>query len=226
MSDARIPNNPLVEFVNILMKYMEKFGLEAIDIAFLAFTNRTNIENLITLKGSLELERMEAIAQAFNMHYYHFANPKQKMPEIEALPERTQRRIVFRKEKGTYIPESKNSTTINDKIAVALSFLNVNDKFLTERIAMQINTIDSDTIFTTTLVGDRLAKSFSKFVEKTNEKNEENKKVGAKPFYYKMTTSIPDKGLNNSIEVLGNYWFEAYKEFEEKLGSKGEEQQN
>ncbi|WP_164112363.1 MULTISPECIES: hypothetical protein [Sphingobacterium] len=224
MSDNKKPNSSLAEFVHILLKYMEKFGLEAIDIAFLAFTNRINIENLITLKGSLELERMQAIAQAFNMQHYQFSNPKQKMPEFETLPERTKRRITFRKEKGTYTPESKNSTTVNDKIAVALSFLKVDEKFLTEKIANQINMVDSDTVFTTTLVGDRLAKSFSKFVEKTEEKNEENKKVGAKPFFYKVTRGIPGKELNNSIEILGNYWFETYKEFVENLkNSNGKE---
>lgn len=224
MSDNKKPNSCLAEFVHILLTYMEKFGLEAIDIAFLAFTNRINIENLITLKGSLELERMQAIAQTFNMLHYEFSNPKQKMPDFDALPERTQRRIAFRKEKGTYIPESKNSTTINDKIAVALSFLKVNEKFLTEKIAMQINTVDSDTIFTTSLVGDRLAKSFSKYVEKTTEKNEEKdgkkKKAGAKPFFYKMKGSIPIAELEESIKVLGNYWFESFKEFEEKSNKK------
>ncbi|WP_088161335.1 hypothetical protein [Sphingobacterium sp. G1-14] len=220
MNGNKKPNSCLAEFVLILLRYMEKFGLEAIDIAFLAFTNRINIENLITLKGSLELERMQAIAQAFNMQHYQFSNPKQKMPEFDELPERTQRRIAFRKEKGTYTPESKNSTTINDKIAVALSFLKVNEKFLTEKIAMQINAVDSDTIFTTTLVGDRLAKSFSKYVEKTTEKIEEKdgkkKKAGAKPFFYKMKASIPTTELKESIKVLGNYWFESFKEFEER----------
>src|SRR5690606_4555387 len=142
-----------------------------------AFTNRINIENLLKLEGGLELPRMEAIAQSFGLHHYQFSNPDQVIPKYESLPERTQRRITFRKEKGTYIPETKNSTTVNHKITVALSFFDVNDKFLTEEIAAQINNADSDTIFTTTLVGDRLAKSFSKYAEKTSEKNEGNKKV-------------------------------------------------
>lgn len=216
MNNEQPSYNAIKEFVGILIKYMEKFGLESIDIAFLAFTNRINIENLLNLQGSIELPRMEAIAQSFGLHHYQFSNPDQVIPEYESLPERTRRRIVFRKEKGTYIPETKNSTTVNDKITVALSFFDVNEKFLTEEIAAQINNADSDMIFTTSLVGDRLIKSFSNYVEKTTEKNEENRKVGAKPFYFRIKAKIPDTGLKKSIEAVGNYWVENFKEINEK----------
>src|SRR5690606_13315917 len=117
-------NNAVSDFVKILLKYMNKFGLEAIDIAFLASTNRTNIENLISLKGNIELTRMEAIAQSFNLHHYQFSNPLQDIPEFESLPKKTQERIEYRKNKGPYVPEPKNSLTINDKITIVLSFYN------------------------------------------------------------------------------------------------------
>ena len=201
-------NSAVSDFVDILLKYMNKFDLEAIDIAFLASTNRTNIENLISLKGNIELTRMEAIAQSFNLHHYQFSNPIQAIPEYESLPQKTQKRIEYRKKKGPYAPESKNSLTINDKITIALSFYNKGEYFLTEGIVEIINEIDADSTSNTTLIGDRLGKSFSKYVEKTHETYKEKTGKGAKPFFYKIIAEINKDDLNNAIEVVGDYWFE------------------
>lgn len=201
-------NNAVSDFVDILLKYMNKFGLEAIDIAFLASTNRTNIENLISLKGNIELSRMEAIAQSFNLHHYQFSNPIQAIPQYESLPQKTQKRIEYRKKKGPYVPEPKNSLTINDKITIALSFYNKGEYFLTEGIVEIINEVDADSTSNTTLIGDRLGKSFSKYVEKTDETYKEKTGKGAKPFFYKIIAEINKDDLNNAIDVVGDYWFE------------------
>ena len=214
-------NNAVSDFVDILLKYMNKFDLEAIDIAFLASTNRTNIENLISLKGNIELTRMEAIAQSFNLHHYQFSNPIQAIPQYESLPQKTQKRIEYRKKKGPYVPEPKNSLTINDKITIALSFYNKGEYFLTEGIVEIINEVDADSTSNTTLIGDRLGKSFSKYVEKTNETYKEKTGKGAKPFFYKIIAEINKDDLNNAIEVVGDYWFEnCTKLFKDEIGYK------
>lgn len=200
--------NALNEFVKILLKYMKKFGLETVDIAFLSSTNRTNIDNLVNLKGSLELPRMEAIAQSFNLHHYQFSNPTQAIPTYSSLPERTQKRIEYRKKKGPYVPEPKNSLTINDKITIVLSFYNKNDEFLTENIVEKINTVDADSTSDTTIIGDRLAKSFSKYVKKTDKPFNEKSGRGPKPFFYEILSAIDTDDLKNAINVLGDYWFD------------------
>jgi len=213
--------NALNEFVKILLKYMKEFGLETVDIAFLSSTNRTNIDNLINLKGSLELPSMEAIAQSFNLHHYQFSNPIQAIPQYESLPKKTQKRIEYRKKKGPYVPEPKNSLTINDKITIALSFYNKGEYFLTEGIVEIINEIDADSTSNTTLIGDRLGKSFSKYVEKTHETYKEKTGKGAKPFFYKIIAEINKDDLNNAIEVVGDYWFEnCTKLFDDEIGHK------
>lgn len=216
MNKQQEPYNALLEFVKILIKYMNKFGLEAIDIAFLAHSTRINIQNLLDLKGSLELERMESIAQAFELHHYQFSDPKQKIPEYKSLSERTRKRIEYRKQNGPYVPENRNTSTINEKITVALSFLEMGDEFLTEQLVEKINTVDADITTTTSIVGDRLAKSFSKQVENTNRPNLDKKGKGAKPVYFKLLSSISEKQLRDAIEVLGQYWFQNYKKITER----------
>lgn len=223
MSTQPSQYNALSEFVKVLIKYMEKFGLEAIDIAFLSFTNRTNIENLINLKGSLELPRMEAIAQSFGMHHYEFSNPNHEIPDYELLPERTRQRIGFRKKNGPYVPETRKSLTINEKITIALSFVSKGDEFLTEQIVEKINIVDADITSTTSSVGDRLSKSFLNYVENTNKPYTEKKGKGAKPFFYKLLSEIKKDELDAAIEIVGEYWFENYKKIidQENENNKG-----
>lgn len=207
----------VVEFVKILHKYMEKFGLEAIDIAFLSESTRINIQNLIDFKGSLEIERMELIANAFNLHHYQFSNPNQVIPEIETIPERTQQRIQHRKVKGPYIPETRKSLTINDKITIFLSFLNINDEFLTKEIVEIINNVDADDSCDASLVGDRLKKSFSSYVEKTTNEPTGKKNAGGKAFFFRIIAKMPELEVNNAKNELGEYWFENYRKLTEGL---------
>lgn len=206
----------ITHFVAILLKYMEKFGLEPIDIAFLSSSTRVNIENLIYSGGSLELERVEAISQIFNLRHYEFCNPDYEMPEYDSLPEKTKRRIELRKKDGPYVPQTRNILTINEKIAIALSFFKKNGEFLTENLVTNINIIDAETTANTSLVGDRLKKSFSDYIIKTTKTPQGKGIKGRKPNYFKVSTPIPKKVLEDAIAVVGEYWFDNYKNLVEK----------
>ena len=211
MNKPALSYDALKEFAKTLKKYMIKFGLETIDIAFLAYSTRNNIQSLLDHQGSLELQRMEAIAQAFNLHHYQFSNPDTAIPGLNALPTRTRKRIEFRSKNGTYNPLSRSPSTINEKIIVALSFLKPGDLFLTKDIATRINTIEANSNTTSSLIGDRLTKSFTKYIEKTNSKSEKTTGRGAKPFYYKLASKIPKEDVSNAVKIVGKDWFEHYK---------------
>jgi len=133
--------------------------------------------------------------------------------------------IEYRKKKGTYVPESKNSSTINDKITIVLSFYNKNDEFLTENIVEKINTVDADSTSDTTIIGDRIAKSFTTYVKKTDKPFNEKSGRGPKPFFYKILSAVDAGDLKNAINVVGDYWFEnCYKLFsqEKEIENNGE----
>ena len=211
MNENQQEYNAVIEFVKILQNYMNKFSLEAIDIAYLSSSTRTNIQNLININGSLEIERMELIAKAFNLHHYEFSNPRQVLPEIETLPEKTQNRIQHRIINGPYVPENKKSLTINDKISIALSFFKVDNEFLTKEIVDCINKTDADNSCDTSLVGDRLKKSFINYAQKTTKEPSGKKNAGGKAFYFKIIAEIPEEELKSAKDGLGEDWFNTYK---------------
>src|SRR5690606_26418833 len=122
----------------ILQKYMNRFGLESVDIAFLARSTKSNINSVLDSKTSIGLETMEAISNIFNLPYYEFGNPKHPMPTLKSLPEKTRQRIIFRKKEGPHIELTYNSLSINDKIILVLSKYQMNQLFLTEEIMHEI----------------------------------------------------------------------------------------
>lgn len=204
--------NATEEFSKILQNYMEFFGLEAIDIAFLASSTRKNVENVINLKGSLELNTVEAISQIFNLHYYQFANPRQKIPNKQSLPPNTLNRISYRESKGAYIQESYNATNLISKITIVLSFFETDYEFITEEIVDKINLIDADDNFNTSIIGDRLEKSFQKNIINTKKKMTTKSGRGRKPLYFKLISPIKQEELEKAVLEVEEYWLKKCKE--------------
>lgn len=196
--------NVLKVFQNILAKYMQAYGLEAIDIAFLTKSTRKNIQSVLDLKGSLELERLEAIAQIFGQHYYEFGNPEHPMPPKNALPTSTLNRIQFRNAAGPHTPTSYKSLDILEKLTIILSKYKVNDEFLAEDIVKSINMTYGEQI-DTTIAGGRLASAFKGYVEKTDKQDMDRIGRGPKPYYYKIVKQIPSDKVLQAQETVRNY---------------------
>lgn len=175
----------LKEFSKILNKYMKKFSLEAIDIAFLANSNKRTIFSVLDNLGSLQLETAEAISKSFGLRYYEFGNPKYPIPSFNSLPEKTKQRVIYRKKEGPAKEITYTSSEINISISKVLATLKVGDEFLAEEIA---NTIKEKYHLTYSVseIINRFNNSFKGSVEKTNRKDESRKGRGPKPVYYKL----------------------------------------
>jgi len=194
----------------ILQKYMNRFGLESVDIAFLARSTKSNINSVLDSKTSIGLETMEAISNIFNLPYYEFGNPNHPMPTLKSLPEKTRQRIIFRKKEGPHIELTYNSLSINDKIILVLSKYQMNQLFLTEEIMHEIKIAFPDDPINTTLIGDRLKKSFQAYVQKTDEQAPSRVGRGRKPYFYKVIASLPHTTISAAREAINTEWSKNY----------------
>ena len=194
----------------ILQKYMTRFGLESVDIAFLAKSTKSNINSVLESKASVGLETMEAISSIFNLPYYEFGNPDHPMPKLKSLPEKTRQRIIFRKKEGPHIELTYNSLAINDKITLVLSKYHLDQLFLTEEIIQEIKATFPNDPINTTLIGDRLKKSFQTYVQKTEKQAPSKTGRGRKPYFYKMITCLPEATISAAREAINTEWSKNY----------------
>lgn len=194
----------------ILQKYMKRFGLESVDIAFLAKSTKSNINSVLESKTSVGLETMESISSIFNLSYYEFGNPNHPMPSLKSLPDKTKQRIIFRKKEGPHIEQTYNSLSINDKITLVLSKYEVDQLFLTEEIIQEIKAAFPEDPINTTLIGDRLKKSFQAYVQKTEKQAASKIGRGRKPYYYKIIASFPLASILAAKESINTKWSNNY----------------
>lgn len=181
------------QYAQILSNCLHKYGLEPIDIAFLSKTSKKSIDALLTQKGSVTLESLEAIAQVFGLHYYELGNPRTVIPPIEKLPAKTKKRIIYRKEKGPSEPTNYQSLHLNEKILIVLSDYSPQDHFLGHSIAEGLKQRFALDLSVSQIL-DRFKKSFKTVVTRTNIQVEKTAGRGPKPYYYQLTGPIePDK---------------------------------
>lgn len=201
------------EYAEILSSYLNRFGLETVDMAFLAGTSRDIIDGLVTGKSGVVLKTLEKISQSFGVKYYELGNPNYPIPTFESLPKKTRDRIAYRKKVGPHKEESYNSLDLNEKITIALSLLKENDEFLIEELVDMINERCGDTT-DTSLIGDRLSKTFKAYVIKTNRKGKSKSGRGRRPYYFKLTTQLPLQMVDVAKEIVGEGWREEKKKVE------------
>lgn len=190
------------EYALILKKYLDHFQLESIDLAFLAETRKDIIDGLLETKSGVVLKTLEKISQVFGLKYYELGNPNFPLPPLEKLPKATLKRIEYRKQMGPYKEQSYKSPEINEKIILVLSYLRENEEFLMENIAQKVNTQFPEYPVSTSLVKDRINKSFAQYFEKTNKKDLSKFRKGAKPYYYKAVKKLPKELIEKAKKTL------------------------
>jgi len=173
------------EFAKILRKYMKKFSLEAIDIAYLANSVKRTISSVLDNSGSLQLETAEAIAQSFGLRFFEFGNPNFPIPSFESLPEKTKQRIAYRKKEGPAKAITYTSSDINEQINKVIKSYAAGDEFLAEDIANSILEEHGESYSVSQII-DRINKSFKGKIEKTERKDMSKEGRGPKPVFYKL----------------------------------------
>ncbi|WP_316824723.1 hypothetical protein [Pedobacter miscanthi] len=184
----------ITEYADILRKYMKKFSLEAIDIAYLANSIKKTISSILDHNGSLMLETAEAIANSFGLHYYQFGNPKYPIPPLESLPAKTQHRIAFRKKEGLPKEKTYSRNAVNERIKSILATYKIGSEFLAEEIANKILSKYGETYPVSEIV-DRFKKTFKSSIEKTGKKDTAREGRGPKPIYYILVKKEPVETL-------------------------------
>ncbi|SOD15132.1 hypothetical protein [Pedobacter xixiisoli] len=173
------------EFAKILGRYMKKFSLEAIDIAYLANSVKKTISSVLDDTGSLKLETVEAVAKSFGLRYFEFGNPNYPMPSFESLPEKTKQRIAYRKKEGPAIETTYTTSEINDQIKKVLASYQIGDEFLANDISIRIYE-KYGVKYTVTEIVNRFRNSLQEYIENTKRKVLERQGRGPKPVFYRL----------------------------------------
>lgn len=192
----------LEEFAKILRKYIKKFGLDPIDIAFLSKVNKKTIDAVLAGTGGIELNSVDEISLIFGLRYFEFGNPDFEMPSFDSLPEATKARIAFREKEGPHQDTTYNTVLLNEKIMVVLAEYKKGDEFLAEHIAKGLLETFKES-FSTSEVGKRLTESMNEYVTQTTRKDESKRGKGRKPFYFQLNKRVPAKVLKEVREKLG-----------------------
>lgn len=192
----------LIEYADILERYMRKFGLETIDIAFLAIVNKKTIDAILNKTGGIELDSLEAISQIFGLRYFQLGNPGFKMPSFDSLPEKTKTRIVFREKEGTHKETTYDQRLLNEKITVVLTKYDKGDEFLSKHIATQLFETFKENV-STSEVGKRLVNSLNEYVFQTKKKYNGKESKGRKPYYFQLIKKIPAEVLAMAKKKVG-----------------------
>ncbi|MEH6307831.1 hypothetical protein RYH73_19410 [Olivibacter sp. CPCC 100613] len=180
----------LKEYADTLRWYMKKFGLEPIDIAYLAKSAKKNIIAVLNYTGSLELETLEAISQIFGLKYYQFGNPDFPIPSFESLPDKTKERIAYRKKAGKPVLKVYTSLELTEKISEVLSEYKTGYVFLPSEIGNKVNSKFDLGLTDFKQITDRFKKDLQGIVEKTGEINKIEGKRGRPEEYYKLIKPI------------------------------------
>lgn len=192
----------LEEYANILEKYMRRFGLEPLDIAFLAKVNKKTIDAVLARTGGIELDTLEAISQVLGLRYFQFGDPNFKMPSFNSLPEKTKARVAFRKKEGPHREKTYDQPLLNEKITVILAKYSKGDEFLTQHIVTQVFEEFKEKV-STSEIGKRLVNSLNEYVLQTKKTYENKGKKGRKPYYFRLIKNIPARVLAEAKEKVG-----------------------
>lgn len=192
----------LKEYASILERYMKEFGLETLDIAFLASVNKKTIDAVLNRAGGIELDSLEAISQIFGLRYFQFGNPDFKLTSFDSLPEKTKTRIVFRKKEGTHKRTTYDQRLLNEKITIVLTKYDKGDEFLSVHIANQLFETFKEKV-TTSEVGKRLVNSLNEYVFQTKKKYGGKESKGRKPYYFRLIKKIPAQVIAEAKEKVG-----------------------
>ena len=189
------------EFARTLQKYMQKFGLESVDIAHFINSTTNHIDSLLDGTGTVELDTADKIARVFGLRYYEFAHPKQKTPAEDSLPELTKKRIIFRKKTGPHQRTNYQTRALNEKIIVILAGYEKDDEFLSTDILKALRA-KFEEAFTTSEVTKRLTSHMTDYVEQTDRKDNSKSGRGRKPYYFKLIKPIPEKLKKETMKEL------------------------
>ncbi|GGC46059.1 hypothetical protein GCM10011386_42930 [Parapedobacter defluvii] len=182
------------ELAKILKRYMKKFGLGPIDIAFLSKVNKKTIEAVLAGTGGIELDSVDEISLIFGLRYFEFGNPDFEMPSFDSLPEKTKARIAFRKKEGPHEETSYDQRLLNEKIIVVLAEYNQDGEFLAEHIVTKLLETFKEEV-STSEVTTRLNNPLNEYVIQTDKKDTKKEGKGRKPYYFQLIKKIPIKAL-------------------------------
>jgi len=189
------------EYAKILKKYLQNFGLETIDIAYLIGTKADVLDGIIEGKRGAVLKTLEKISNVFGLRYYEFGNPQHPLPALESLPEVTRARIAYRKKEGPHEKSSYDQRLLNEKIITLLSEYKKGDEFLAEDISAALKVKFRETV-STSEVTSRLSNYLNAFVVQTDKKDTSKTGKGRKPFYYRVINEVPESVfMENKIKI-------------------------
>lgn len=208
----------LQELIEILIKYMEIFGLESIDIAYLSKVNRKTIDALLAGTGGIELESVDEISLIFGLRYFQLGNPSFAIPSFDSLPQATKSRIAFRKKVGPHHETNYSTVLLNEKIIIILAEYKKGDEFLAENIVKGLARSFEEN-FSTSEVGKRLTESMNEYVAKTTKQYTERKERGPKPFYFKLVAKVPAKVSKEAKQKVAKMMKDYVEKYPVKKGT-------
>jgi hypothetical protein len=173
------------EYSKILARYLKTFELASIDIAYLVKTKKEVIDGVLKNEKGFVLYTLEQIAKIFGLRYFEFGNPNHPIPSFESLPEKTKKRIEYRKKEGPAIETTYTSRDINNQISDVLLTFKMGDEFLAEEIANGIFLKYGDNYSVSEIIN-RFKKSFRENIIKTERKEKAKEGRGPKPVYYRL----------------------------------------
>ncbi|KLT64733.1 hypothetical protein [Pedobacter sp. BMA] len=173
------------EYAKRLTQYMKRFGLYSVDIAHLADTTSDIIIGILSGEKGLVLITLENIANIFGLRYFEFGNPKHPIPSFSQLPEDTQLRIKFRKDKGKPEKITYKQSPINEHIQIVLGTYALTEEILIEDVIRKIKE-KYDVIYKPGEISDRFKKTFKSIVQETGKRNISKIGPGPKPKFYKL----------------------------------------
>lgn len=88
------------KFRNLIKGYRKHYGLSQDDIAELIGIKQNAYSAMETGRGDIDLDKADRVAKVYGLRHFQMLDPKQKMPLIEDLPQRTRERVLERKIKG------------------------------------------------------------------------------------------------------------------------------
>lgn len=191
----------LEEFAKILKKYMKKFSLDPIDIAFLSKVNKKTIDAVLAGTGGIELDSVDEISLIFGLRYFELGNPAFAMPSSDSLPDATKARIALRKKEGPHEETSYDRRRLNEKIIIVLAEYNKDDEFLAEHIVTKLFETFKEKVRTSE-VTTRLSNSLNEYAIQTKRKDESKKGKGRRPYYFRMIKKIPTRFLSEKKDRI------------------------
>ena len=177
--------NVASEYAKQLKNYMKRFGLQNVDVAYLAKTNREVVSGILKGEKGAVLKTLEAISNIFGLRYFEFGNPNNSIPSFDSLPEKTKQRIAYRKAEGDPKAVTYTPSDINHQISKVIKNYKIGDEFLAEDVANSILEEDGETYSVSQII-DRFKKSFKGEIEKTERKDTTRIGRGPKPVFYKL----------------------------------------